>query len=246
MIASGVGLVALGLSGVATGGFGAFASFASRSQVVNTGDATLNFANVTVTGDPGPTAFNEPVVNMIPGDYRERLFRLSAPTGQTLSTIQYAVSGNVDSDATLTTIPGVNQVGDAINALAATNASATAGEPGGNAVNGQGGLAVEVYTCAGTWTRANGVIGSRTDDIQYGCSAGGNGTLVGTFTDVPTTGSSAPFQIAASITDTGTEFMIRTRFVDDGTTNGRQNVMMTESITLTHLFTGSVRSAGAV
>jgi hypothetical protein len=243
----GVSVIAVGASGLLSGGFGAFSSFANATQQVNTLNATLNRTDVTVTGDAGGTALTESVVDMIPGDYRERLVRLSAPTGQTLSTLQYQVQGAFAvADPTTATLGGINQVGDAVDALAATNSSATAGQPGGNAAAGQGGLAIEIYTCSGTWTRANGIVTSRTDDVDYSCSAGGNGTIAGSFTDVPTSGYSTAFTIAASLTDTGTEFMIRTRFVDDGTTNGRQNVMQNESINLTHRFTASTRAAGAV
>ncbi len=240
-------MIAVGASGLLSGGFGAFSSFANATQQVNTLNATLTRTDVTVTGDPGGTALTEQVVDMVPGDWRERLIGLAAPSGQTLSTVQYQVQGAFAvADPTTVTLAGINQVGDAVGALAATNSGATAGQPGGNAVAGQGGLAIEIYSCSGTWTTAAGVVASRTDDREYGCSAGGNGTLVGSFTDVPTSGYSTAFTVAASITSTPTEFMIRTRFVDDGTTDGRQNVMQQESINLTHRFTASTRSAGAV
>ena len=246
-VVGGVAVIGFGVLGLGTGGFGAFTSFQSANQTVNSADARLALTSITVAGDPGGTAITEAVIDMIPGDYRERLVLVQAPVGQTLNTLQYAVSGvNNPADPTTVTLAGINQVGDSVNLLAATNATATAGQPGGNSSAGQGGLAIELYTCAGTWSSAVGVIATRTDDRDYTCSGGGNGVIAGTFLDVPTTGLSTPMTIAATVNNAGQTFLIRTRLVDDGTTDGRQNVMMSEGIDLTHRFTASVRTAGAV
>ena len=39
----------------------------------------MSLASVVLTGDPGGTALTESVVDMVPGDYRERVVDLTVP-----------------------------------------------------------------------------------------------------------------------------------------------------------------------
>jgi alpha-tubulin suppressor-like RCC1 family protein len=166
-----------------TGGFGAFSSFSSATQQVNT-EGGMSLASVVLTGDPGGTALTETVVDMQPGDYRERVIDLTVPYD---ADVTYSVKADVLADATPSAIPGVSQVGDALNVVAATNTGLAATDLSDlNAPAGQGGLFVEIYRCTGagnSYESSAGVIASRTDDREVSCNntgvpqgAKGNGT----------------------------------------------------------------------
>jgi hypothetical protein len=254
-----VGVVVLMIGALAynTGGFGAVSRAGSAAVTASVPAATLIIDDVSVTGDPGGTALGEVVIDMQPGDVRERLVRFRSPaTGlASLGFVSYSVSGTlISEDASFTTIAGVGMPGDATNVLAATNAGATAGATPLDASAGQGGLAVELYFCDTPWVRADGAIASRFDDIDYQCPASpepgwtNNGFLVAPLIDIPATGSSSPVLVEdvseviadLSATQAGSPpVLVRVRFVNDGTTNGRQNPLQRETVQLTHRFTAS-------
>jgi hypothetical protein len=153
----------------------------------------------------------------------------------------------VNDDPTFTTLAGVGQAGDATNVLSATNAGASAGASPTNAVPGQGGLAIELFYCDTAWVRSDGVIAGRTDDVNYSCPGGStpDGELIGSLVDVPATGASTPvtledaplFANGLEATHAGSApIMVRVHFVNDGTSNGRQNPLQNETVQLTHRF----------
>jgi alpha-tubulin suppressor-like RCC1 family protein len=220
-------------------GFGSFASFNEATQTVNAADVSLNVTNIAVTGDAGGTALTETITDMIPGDFRERLIQLSANTNFAPA-VGITVSGTINNDPTLTTLAGINQVGDSINVLSGTNSGVTAGQPGGNSAAGQGGLYVELYGCTGSWSSAAGVLASSTADRDYTCSMGANGTLLAAY-DVPTSGN-APTQWVVPPLTTSQTILVRTRHTNDSTTDGRQNAQQNEQVTLTHQLQGATPS----
>jgi alpha-tubulin suppressor-like RCC1 family protein len=222
-------------------GFGSFASFSDATQTVNAADVSLNVTNITVTGDAGGTALTETVTDMMPGDFRERLIQLSANTNFAPA-VGITVSGTINNDPTLTTLAGINQVGDSINVLSGTNPWLDPGQPGGTTSAGQGGLFIELYSCAGTWSSVAGVLASSTADRDYTCSTGANGTLLAAY-DVPTSGS-APTQWVVPPLASNQTILVRTRHTNDTTTDGRQNTQQNEQVTLTHAMQGATPDAG--
>jgi alpha-tubulin suppressor-like RCC1 family protein len=145
----------------------------------------MSLASVVLTGDPGGTALTESVVDMVPGDYRERVVDLTVPYD---ADVTYSVKADLVADATATP-NDFSQAGDTLNNIDGTNTGLAATDLSDiNAPAGQGGLLVEVYRCTGggnVYESTAGVIASRTDDREVSCNnasvpqgAKGNGTGV--------------------------------------------------------------------
>jgi hypothetical protein len=220
------------LLGASAGGYATYLPFNSATQPITTADEPFTLTPSSVGTDPGGTSITESVVDMVPGDFRERLVTL-APVSSFEPAIGYRVSASLLSDGTPAPV-SVSVGGDAVNNLDGTNLGMVEGQPSGQANAGQGGLFVDVWECAGTWSSVDGAIASRTDDRDYTCSTGGNGTFVAS-TDVPTTGWSATHWIYFAL-KTSRTLLIRTHVSNDGTTDGRQNVLLDESLNVTHEF----------
>ena len=226
-----IGSLLLVVAGVAsqTNGFGSFTPFNDVDQNIATSGQSFTVAGATTAQDPGGITWTDTVTNMIAGDYRERLITVTPASAAVSPLIGFATKGTVTADPS-TAFNSASLNGDAINVLDAANDWATPGA--GMSGPGQGGLYIELYTCTGTWTSANGAVTSATDDRDYTCSTGGDGNLLANY-DIPASGYS-PTQWVIPQLSAATNVLIRTRLIDDTTTNGRQQTLYGETITLTH------------
>ena len=226
-----IGSLLLVVAGVATqtNGFGSFSAFTNADQNVGTSGQSFTVAGTTTVQDPGGITWTDTVTNMIAGDYRERLISIAPTSASVTPTIGFATKGIITADPS-TAFNTASLSGDAINVLDAANDWVIPGS--GISGPGQGGLYIELYSCPGTWSSAGGVVASATDDRDYTCSTGGDGTLIANY-DIPASGYS-PTQWVVPQLSAPTNVLIRTRLIDDSTTNGRQQTLYGETITLTH------------
>jgi alpha-tubulin suppressor-like RCC1 family protein len=181
------------------GAYGDVSLFSAATQQVNTASG-MNVASVVLTGDPVGTALTETVVDMKPGDYRERVVDLTVPYD---ADVTYSLKADVLSDPSPDSV-SESQTGDALNVVEATNAGIGASDlfdlP---APAGQGGLLVEIYRCTGAgnaYESTTGVVGSRTDDREVSCNntgipqgAKGNGTAITTVDPILTISTTTTF-----------------------------------------------------
>lgn len=230
-----------------TGGYGALSSATRVDQ--NIISDTLNLS--VVGSDSATVDLTSALSDFAPGEYRERLVKVTAGGANKLQ-LRYRVFATVNADPTLTTlVPGdaVNSV-DAIVNVASLSSPPIVSGPGGSGEQvpsgtaGQGGIAVELFTCSAPQVWDGSGIG-----IDYWCDDAANGVRGATWTqgtlisptsalDLATTVNTANDVVFTPILDNGQSVtvLVRTMFVNDTTTDGRQDVEQDESITVTHRF----------
>jgi hypothetical protein len=243
-LALGLVTVSLGGFGLISGGFGGLVWSSSRGVPVQAPGLTINI-------DPavGSLSVTDTVASITPGQYRERLVSVGS-TGQPITDVRWTVSATVDSDAT----PSVSVPGDAVNAIAAATVMTSNATPAldglGNEVipdvaAGTGGLVVELWSCQApnAWDGALNAAGA----MDYWCDAATDGLRSGGWShgsllspanaiDVGTASQPSGGVLISNSVARGSSVtvLLRTVFVPDVTTDGRQNSQVAERITLTH------------